>query len=80
MSIYGKPSTMQSALPILISAKETKLSDDLDLRLDGIRNEALGLGSFHDFTGTLELRFRLDGYMGSNRHLGDAKLAFDVFQ
>jgi hypothetical protein len=57
-----------------------KLSGHLDLRFDGVRNEAVSFGVFHDLTGWLKLGFALDRYKGENRHYGETVFAVDVLK
>jgi hypothetical protein len=57
-----------------------KLSGHLDLRFDGVRNEAVSFGAFHDLTGWLKLGFALDRYKGANRHYCETVFAVDVFK
>lgn len=66
--------------PSLWRCGNDKLSGHLDLRLDGVRNEAVSFDGFHDLTGGLKFGFALDRYKGTNSHFGEAIFAVDVLQ
>jgi len=57
-----------------------ELSSERDLRLYGIRDEALCFDAFHDFAGTFEFGFVFEAYARSNHNFCDAVLAFDIFE